>query len=101
MNGLREHRMINQHTGSDFDNFLEEEDILEEVSAKAHKRLLALQLGDIMEEKNMTKTSLAEKLKTSRSQLDRILDPENSSITLEVLERVAHAVGKKLHIGFS
>lgn len=54
-----------------------------------------------MEEKKITKSSLAEKLKTSRSQLDRILDPENSSITLEVLERVAHAVGKNLRIEFS
>jgi DNA-binding phage protein len=92
---------MNKHTGSNFDNFLEEEKILEEVSAKAHKRLLALQLSDIMQEKNITKTSLASKLKTSRSQLDRILDPENSSITIEVLERVAHAVGKKLHIEFA
>ena len=54
-----------------------------------------------MEEKNITKNSLAEKLKNSRSQLDRILYPENSSITLEALERVAHAVGEKLHICFS
>ena len=54
--------MNNQHTGSNFDDFLEEEGILEEVSAKAHKRLLSLQLGDIMEENNMTKTGLAEKL---------------------------------------
>jgi len=92
---------MNKHTGSNFDDFLEEEKILEEVSAKAHKRLLALQLSEIMQEKNITKTSLASKLKTSRSQLDRILDPENSSITLEVLERVAHAVGKKLHIEFA
>ena len=93
--------MINQQTGSNFDDFLEEESILDEVSAKAHKRLLALQLADIMEEKQITKSSLAEKLNTSRSQLDRILDPENSSITLEVLERVAHAVGKNLRIEFS
>ena len=92
---------MNKHTGSNFDDFLEEEKILEEVSAKAHKRLLALQLSEIMQEKNITKTSLASKLKTSRSQLDRILDPENSSITIEVLERVAHAVGKKLHIEFA
>ncbi len=92
---------MNKHIGSNFDDFLEEENILEEVSAKAHKRLLALQLLDIMQEKNITKTSLASKLKTSRSQLDRILDPENSSITIEVLERVAHAVGKKLHIEFA
>ena len=92
---------MNKHTGSNFDDFLEEEGVFEEVSAKAHKRLLVLQLSDIMEEKKITKSSLAEKLKTSRSQLDRILDPENSSITLEVLERVAHAVGKNLRIEFS
>jgi DNA-binding Xre family transcriptional regulator len=92
---------MNKHTGSSFDDFLEEEGILGEVSAKAHKRLLALQLADIMEENSITKTSLAEKLKTSRSQLDRILDPENTSVTIELLERVAHAVGKKLHIEFA
>ncbi len=92
---------MNKHTGSNFDDFLEEEEILEEVSAKAHKRLLALQLSDIMQENHITKTSLASKLKTSRSQLDRILDPENSSVTIEVLERVAHAVGKKLRIEFA
>jgi len=92
---------MNKFKGSNFDDFLEEEGILEEVSAKAHKRLLALQLSDIMQEKKITKTSLAAKLKTSRSQLDRILDPENPSVTIEVLERVAHAVGKKLHIEFA
>jgi len=92
---------MNKFKGSNFDDFLEEEGILEEVSAKAHKKLLALQLSDIMLEKQITKTSLAAKLKTSRSQLDRILDPDNSSITIEVLERVAHAVGKKLHIEFA
>ncbi len=92
---------MNQFTGSNFNDFLEEEGILEEISAKAHKRLLALQLADIMKENSITKTSLANKLKTSRSQLDRILDPENTTITIEVLERVAHAVGKKLHIEFA
>ena len=92
---------MNQYTGSNFDDFLEEEGILEEVSAKAHKRLLALQLSDIMRENNITKANLAKKLKTSRSQLERILDPENTSTTIEILERVAHAVGKKLHIEFT
>ena len=92
---------MNEYTGSNFDDFLEEEGILEEVSVKAHKRLLVLQLADIMQENNITKTSLAKKLQTSRSQLDRILDPNNSSITLDVLERVAYAVGKKLHIEFA
>ena len=92
---------MKEHTGSNFDDFLEEEGILEEVSVKANKRLLVLQLADIMQENNITKTSLAKKLQTSRSQLDRILDPNNSSITLDVLERVAYAVGKKLHIEFA
>ncbi len=92
---------MNEYTGSNFDDFLEEDGILEEVSVKAHKRLLVLQLADIMQENNITKTSLAKKLQTSRSQLDRILDPNNSSITLDVLERVAYAVGKKLHIEFA
>lgn len=92
---------MNQFTGSHFDDFLEQEGLLEEVSAQAHKRLLVLQLKDIMLESNLTKKSLAEKLNTSRSQLDRILDPQNTSITIEVLERVAHAVGKKLRIEFA
>jgi len=92
---------MKEHTGSNFDDFLEEEGILEEMSVKAHKRLLALQLVDIMRENNLAKTSLAKKLQTSRSQLDRILDPNHSSITPDVLERVAYAVGKKLHTEFA
>lgn len=92
---------MNQFTGSNFDDFLEQEGLLEEVSAKAHKRLLILQLKEIMAESNFTKKNLAEKLNTSRSQLDLILDPENTSITIEVLERIAHAVGKKLRIEFA
>ena len=92
---------MNRHTGSSFHDFLEEEGILEEVSARAQKRLLALQLADIMEASKITKTSLAKKMKTSRSQLDRILDPENTTITIDVLDRVAHAVGKRLRIEFA
>lgn len=92
---------MNQHTGSNFDDFLEEEGILNEVSAKAHKRLLTLQLTNIMQVSSISKTSLAERLNTNCSQLDRILDPDNTAITLELLEQVAHAVGKKLHIEFA
>lgn len=87
---------MNQYTGSDFDEFLAEEGILEEVTARAHKRLLALQLQDVMEATQLTKTELAERMQTSRSQLDRLLDPENTSITLDSLERLARAVGKRL-----
>ena len=89
---------MNKYSGSNFDDFLAEEGILEEVSAKALKRLLTLQIADIMEETSLTKTSLAEKMQTSRSQLDRLLDPDNTSVTLESLEQLARAVGKQLRI---
>lgn len=71
---------MDQYTGSDFDEFLAEEGILEEVTARAHQRLLALQLQDAIEATQLTKTELAERMQTSRSQLDRLLDPENTSI---------------------
>ena len=92
---------MDKYSGSNFDDFLAEEGILEEVSAKAHKQLLALQLADIMKDSNVTKTALAHKMQTSRSQLDRLLDPDNTSITLESLERLARAVDKQLRIEFS
>ncbi len=90
---------VNPYSGSDFDDFLAEEGILEEVSARAHKRLLALQLEDAMDELQLTKTELAERMETSRSQVDRLLDPDNTAVTLESLERLARAVGKQLAIG--
>ena len=92
---------MNKHRGSSFDVFLEEEGILEEVSAKAQKQLISLQLEDIMEDSHLTKTNLAKLLNTSRSQLDRLLDPDNTAITLESLERLAQAVGKRLKIEFA
>ncbi len=92
---------MNQHSGSGFDRFLEEEGILEEVSARARKRCLALQLEDIMQESAMSRERLAEKLHTSHTQVDQIMDPENTSITLEMLERLARAVGKQLKVEFA
>jgi antitoxin HicB len=92
---------MNPYTGSDFDDFLAEEGILEEVSARALKRLLAVQLEEIMAETEMTKSGLAELLQTSRSQVDRLLDPENTSITLESLEKLARAVGRQLRVEFA
>ena len=89
---------MNNYSGSDLDDFLKEEGILEEVTARAHKRLLALQLSEAIEEYSITKTQLAEKLETSRSQLDRLLDPDNTAVTLESLERLARAVGKQLKV---
>jgi len=92
---------MNQYSGSNFDDFLAEEGILEEVTARAHKRLLALQLQDILEATQLTKTELAERMQTSRSQLDRLLDPDNTAVTLDSLERLAHAVGKRLVVEFA
>ncbi|MBF0175192.1 MAG: XRE family transcriptional regulator [Magnetococcales bacterium] len=92
---------MNRHKGGSLDAFLEEEGCLDEVSAKARKRLLALQLSDIMKQEHLTKTHLARALNTSRSQVDRLLDPENTTITLESLDRLAHAVGRQLRIEFA
>jgi predicted glycosyltransferase len=92
---------MNKYSGSNFDNFLEEEGILEEVSARAQKRLLALQINDIMQAADISKTRLAEKMNTDVTQLDRLLDPDNTSITLESLDRLAYAVGKRLRIEFA
>ncbi len=94
-------KQMNQYSGSDFDDFLTEEGILDKVSARAYKRLLALQLQDIMEAAQLTKTELAERMQTSRSQLDRLLDPENTAVTLDSLDRLARAVGKRLVVEFA
>ena len=92
---------MSKYTGSNFDEFLKDEGILEEVTARAHKRLLALQLNDAMKASNTSKTQLAERLQTSRSQVDRLLDPDNTAVTLESLERLAQAVGKQLRVEFA
>lgn len=89
---------MNAYTGSNFDDFLKEEDIFEEVTMRAHKRLLVLQFMDAMKQAKLNKTQLAARLKTSRSQIDRLLDPENTVVTLESLEYLARAVGKELRI---
>jgi hypothetical protein len=91
----------NRHSGSTLDSFLEEEGILEEVSARAHKRLLALQLDDIMKEAKISREHLASRLHASATQVDQLLDPEDTGVTLEALERLAHAVGKQLKVEFA
>jgi predicted XRE-type DNA-binding protein len=89
---------MNIYPGSDFDEFLEDEGLREEAPAKAYKRLLALQLRDAMQAAQLSKTQLAEQLHTSRSQLDRLLDPDYTAFTLDSLERLARALGKQLKI---
>ena len=88
----------NPHTGSNFDDFLKQENLFEEVHAKALKRALAEQIEDRIESANLTKMAMAEKMATSRSQLDRVLDPDNVSIQLDTLVKAARAVGKVVEI---
>jgi len=84
--------------GSSFDDFLREEGIYEEVTARVIKRVIARQLGALMQEQGLTKSELAKRMDTSRAQLDRLLDPENESVTLGTLTRAAHAVGRNLRM---
>jgi DNA-binding Xre family transcriptional regulator len=90
--------MNQQHIGSDFDEFLAEEGLLAETEAVAVKRIIAYQLSQFMEKNNLTKTAMAQRMQTSRSALDRLLDPSNPSITLQTMDRAARALGKKLRI---
>lgn len=92
--------MKNEHIGSSFDEFLEEEGLLAEAEAVAIKRVLAYQIAQLMEQKNLTKTEMAGRMQTSRASLNRLLDPENESATLQTLERAALALGKRLHVEF-
>ena len=92
---------MNQDRGSNFDDLLAEDGILEEVTSKAQKRLLALQMADIMAEQNLTKSEIALRMNTSRSQIDRLLDPANTQVTLDSLARLAQAMGKHLKIEFA
>jgi hypothetical protein len=86
------------HSGSTFDSFLEDEGIREEVEAVAIKRVLAWQLEQAMKRQQKTKQAMAKQLRTSRSQLDRLLDPQNAAVTLDTMSRAARVLGKRLVI---
>jgi len=84
--------------GSSFDSFLKQEGIYEEVTARAINRVLVRQLDELMKREEISKTEFASRMRTSRAQLDRLLDPENDSVTLGTLARAAQAVGRNLRI---
>ncbi len=90
--------MKNKHLGSDFDDFLQDEGLLAAAEATAIKRVLAFQIQKEMDERQLTKSALAKLMNTSRSSLDRLLDPDNPSVTLVTMESAAIALGKKLKI---
>jgi antitoxin HicB len=80
------------------DDFLEEEGVSEEVTAHAIKRIIALQLQGRMKDRHLTKKDMAEQMRTSRAQLDRVLDPDNFNVTLDTLFRAARIVGSNLRV---
>ncbi len=84
--------------GSSFDDFLKEEGIYEDVTAGAVKRLLARQIEEAMRADAVTKSEMARRMKTSRSQLDRLLDPENTRIQLDTLYKAARAIGRDIRL---
>jgi antitoxin HicB len=90
----------NPRTGSSFDEFLKQEGVYEEVVAKALKRALAEQLEEGMQSAKLTKVAMARRMSTSRSQLERVLDPQNVSVQLDTLIKAARAVGKTVEIRF-
>jgi len=90
-----------KNIGDRFDDFLKEEGVYEECTEAAVKRLLALQLEDLMEKKHLTKTDMARRMKTSRAVINRLLDPDNESVTLYTLKKAASVVGKKLKLEFA
>jgi len=86
------------HIGSSFEDYLKEQGTMEETKAIAVKRVLAWQLGQAMVEQQLSKNQMAKAMRTSRSQLDRILDPDNESIQLSTLINAARVLGRELRI---
>ena len=88
----------NKHRGSTLDGFLESEGTLSEFQAKAIKEVIAWQLAAAMQERKLTKTKLAQLMQTSRTQINRVLDPEDGNVTIETLQRAAALVGRRVQL---
>ena len=93
--------MRNKHVGSSFDEFLRTEGIYEEVATLAWKRVLSWEVSEAMRKERISKSEMAKRMGTSRSQLERLLDPENPNVLLETVQKAATAVGKQLTIGLT
>ena len=91
----------NPHIGESFDSFLRDEGIYDEVNATAIKRTLALQIEQAMAAQNISKSEMARRMKTSATQLGRLLDPDNDRIQLDTLVKAASAVGKNLSVNLT
>lgn len=84
--------------GSSFDEFLKDKGVYNEVETVAVKRVIAWQLEEAMKNRRMSKLQMARRMKTSRSQLDRLLDPSHSGVTLETLARAAQVLGRHIRV---
>jgi len=93
--------MGKKHIGSDFDDFLRDERLLDDAETVAAKRVIAFQIAQEMERCHLTKSELARRMRTSRPAVERLLDPANPSVTLSTLERAASAVDKRLKVELS
>ena len=89
---------LQQGMGSSFDDFLQEEGMLAQAEAVAIKRVIAFQLEETMTKEHISKTEMAKRMNTSRSAINRLLDPLNTSITLATIESAVAAMGKRLQI---
>jgi antitoxin HicB len=90
--------MTNKHHGSTLDSFLEEEGVREGFEARTVKEVIAWQLAEAMKAQKLSKKKMAELMKTSRAQLDRLLDPAKGNVTLDTMQKAAAVVGRQLHI---
>jgi antitoxin HicB len=88
----------NPHIGSSFDSWLDEAGIREEVTAAAIKAVIARQLAREMKKKKITKKRMAELMRTSRAQVDRLLDPDNDAVPIETLRKAAALLGKRVRV---
>ena len=90
--------MDKKHIGSSLSDFLKDTGRLEEAQRIAIKRVLAWQLSKIMEDQKLSKVEMARRMKTSRTQVDRLLDADNNKVQLDTLERAASILGKELRV---
>ena len=88
--------MKNKHLGSSFEDFLKEQGIHEEATSHALKRVIAWQLAEAMKAKKISKSEMARRMNTSRTQVERFLDPENDSVQLDTIQKAAAILGKRL-----
>ena len=87
-----------KNVGTSFDDFLADEGLLVDATVESIKRVLAWQIAKTMQEESITKTEMAKRMCTSRASLERLLDPENYSVTLRTMHRAAEVLGKELRL---